>query len=228
MEYLPHDSELKSGVSLWISSVGGGVGANVPFFGRLGVQRAPIEFQFVPKMLSDSRKGSWDEAELIGDEPISTLATTGPRIMSMSWTYIVDEIGNINSGGGLGGALNQLGFGDGVWTIARIKRNLNLLKGYFLQSKIVKNDWVTHSGLVAVLTWPLVGGKGSYTCRMTSVDIKHSENMVGNRNIMFPLRTDVSVDIRLWTNGTTAGAADAKTKAIADLKPTPSFDDLWF
>jgi hypothetical protein len=226
MEYLPHERELISGVSLIINQY-----TNQLNFAQLrgfSLARTPIEFQFMPKILSDSRKGSWDESEVLGREPVSNIATAGPRIMSMRWTYIVEDIGKVPSRN----AINiQNPFFRGIWDIGRIRKNLNVLKGYFLNAKRAHTS--THAGLVCQLTWPLIGGIGTWTCRITSIDIKHSENMVGNRDIMFPVKSDVTIDLRLWTRGTqddidAFGGDNAAIQNVDGMKPQPSFGDLWF
>lgn len=214
MTYLPHDTELKAGIRLEVATAGFQ-------FGIFNFPRLPIEFQFVPKIMSDSRKGSWDEEEVIGQEPVSTLATAGPRIMSMTWTYIVDSLGDKD------GAFGN----NGPWTIPKIKRNINALKGYFVQAKAIQAAGdATHGGLVAYLEWPMVAGKGKWSVRITSVDVKTSDNMVGDRNLMYPVKSDVTIDLRLWTTGilVESGDDDAKVQNVDGLYDMPIYSNMWY
>ena len=48
-----------------------------------------VNFQFPPRILSDNRKGNWNEGDLRGEEPVAVFKNSGPREMTMSWTYIV-------------------------------------------------------------------------------------------------------------------------------------------
>jgi hypothetical protein len=223
-EYLPHDRQLKRGISLILNQDGGLIN-NVLFGLTSGLRALPIEFQFVPKIVSDSRKATWNEHELPNNDAFAApVSTVGPRIMSMQWTYIVDEIGDVPSFNF--GQLFKVANPDGIWTIEKIKRNINALRGYFLTAKTQEDS--SFKGLVARLRWPLLGGIGEWTCRIVSVDVKHSENMVGNDRIMFPLRSDVSIDLRLWTTGYLGNNEDQKTQNVLGQKPLPQFTDLWY
>src|SRR4051812_43998717 len=94
-QYLPHDLELIDSAIIQVNS-GAGVGIN---------------FQFPPKISSDSRKGQWKEEppNPNGAEPIAVYQGASSRQISLDWFYIVD---------------------GGEWTGASISRECRVLRGY--------------------------------------------------------------------------------------------------
>lgn len=176
----------------------------------------PIEFQFPPKLLSDNRRGSWDAYEVPGTEPSANYAASGAREMPLSFTYIVDSYASPTIGPGIG---------SGEWTILRIKNQIMKLRGYY--TVLRPNDADRESYLVE-FSYPWLTGMRNYSCLMRGVDIKHGETLVGSGRNVFPLRTDVVCDLRLWTNGTYDSDT---TKAVQDFKgllPEPKLEDLWY
>lgn len=186
-----------------------------------GTKLTPIEFQFPPRFPSDNRRGTWSEGELRGVEPIAVFSTSGPRIITMNWTYIVD--GN-------------------SWTVWRIQKNISTLRGYWSR---IKNKGGDRKNLVVHLKMWDFGGIDDMTARITSVDVKRSDTLVsyykddalnsplgrrfftqeertpnsaaGARLALhdnYSLRTDVSVDLRLWTR---SNAVDEKANDVVDL-----------
>lgn len=144
----------------------------------------PIEFQFPPKVLSDNRKGNWEKGELRGAEPIAVFATSGPREISLAWTYVVDSYdNNINS-----------------WSIGRITRNVRMLRGYFA---LVRDPGSARKNLTVKLQMWCIGGEKTISARIESINVKYGESLVlppGGKSFQaFPLRTDITVDLRLWT-----------------------------
>lgn len=138
-----------------------------------------VWFQFPPKMTSDSRKGKWEEGELRGYEPVSVFSTSGPREMSLQFTYIV---------------------AGGEWTSQRISDNVHRLRGYFAQ---VRNSAAARNLVVRFRLWKL-GGSTPISCRIKSIDVKHSDTIVvpnGDVTKAYPLRTDVTLELALWTQG---------------------------
>jgi hypothetical protein len=172
-----------------IHGCGTGVGEN----GRVGAnnpegRNVDIEFQFPPKVLTDGRKGNWEEGELPGgQEPIAVFVTSGPRELTLSWTYIIDSHDtNSNS-----------------WTIDRVTRNIRTLRGYFAN---VRDSDVDRDGLVVGFHMWCIGGTAPITARIKSIDVKYGETMVfpprgGLSDRAFPLRTDITVELRVWTKG---------------------------
>ncbi len=150
-----------------------------------------IEFQFPPTIPSDGRKGSWDEGEMRGYEPIATYKTSGPREFSVNYTYIVD---------------------GGEWTTKRISDNIHRIRGYFAQ---VRNGGDQRNLVVQFRMWGF--GGDLISCRIKGVDVKHSDTIVvpdGDPKLAYPLRSDVSVEMRLWTKGVGNNA----DKPVQDLQ----------
>lgn len=180
-----------------------------------------VEFQFPPKILSDNRRGTWLEPELPGTEPVANYKTSGAREISLSFTYVVDSH-----------FTQQFGFqfvpqlGNGQWSIDRIKEQTQKLRGYFTLIKLNNGD---RKSMLVYFKYPFLTGKDDWTCRIKSVDVKHSETLVGEPNNIFPLRTDIIVDLRMWTTGTTESKREVQ--AIQDfvgLSSEPKREDLWY
>lgn len=159
----------------------------------LNGNRQQVEFQYAPKVISDSRKGNWDERDAQGTEPIVNYKASTPRYISLQITY----------------------FNEGnLWNCDRIRRNINLIRGYFQRVEDIKNR--QRNLLVWLRLW-CIGGRDTLTFRMKSCDVKYSETMVAEArtvvgqsgslpasstfNTAFPLRTDVTIDLASWTKG---------------------------
>ena len=167
---------------------------------------AYMEFQFPPKITSDNRKGNWEEGELRGVEPVAVFATSGARDISLKWTYIVD---------------------GGVWTAQRISNNIKKLRGYFAQLKGVAGAPTRTDREALVIQfkmWRHGDPSEPMSARIKSVDVKHGETLVcddvdynvfglgvtkgcGGSDIdgagghIFPLKSDITVDFKLWSSG---------------------------
>jgi len=189
-----------------------------------------MEFQFPPRITSDGRKGSWEEGELRGVEPIAVFKTSGAREISLKWTYIVD---------------------GGKWTAERVSNNVKKLRGYFAQLKGEGGQPVAGSRAALIVKfkmWRHGDPRDYMTARIKAIDVKHGETLVcdtvdGRRtgsgaasgrgagrktfsDAIFPLRTDITVDLRLWSQGSAAKSGD---KPHQDLKGLlPSTPPLWY
>lgn len=137
-----------------------------------------MEFQFPPKILSDNRRGNWQESEARGVEPFSAFKTSGPREFSINATYMVD---------------------NGYWTIDKIHKQITLARGYFARVNLRNST----ENLVVVLKMWAIGGKDTITARIKAVNVKHSETLIGPSDRAYPLRTDITLDMALWTRGAT-------------------------
>lgn len=136
-----------------------------------------LNFQFPPKVASDGRKGNWQEEELRGREPIAIFSTSGPREITLTATYIVD------GSSGLG--------------VDKIHQQIILARGYFARVR----ELATTRNLVCHLKMWHIGGKNEMTCRITNVGVKYGDTLVGSGSEAFPLRTDLTLDLRMWTQG---------------------------
>ena len=170
-----------------------------------------IEFQFPPKILSDGRRGNWTEQEMGGgQEPVAVYKTSGPRTLSLAWTYVVDSDGS--SG----------------WTIPRITKNVRTLRGYFAN---VRDYGSTRDALAVMFKMWCIGGQEEITARIVTVDVKYGEALVYSGSDMrkaYPLRTDIVVDLRVWTKGlrTTSIIGSGKDAVPVDLKTQLGQQDL--
>jgi hypothetical protein len=179
MQYTPADLDLCGAVTLRFEAGAG--------------QRAfTIPFQFPPKIITDSRKAEWNEKSLYGTEPVATLARTGPREISLVCTYIVD---------------------GGKWNTELIARTVRRIRGYV--ARIRQGD--DQRNLVVTFSMWLHGGgdEEPMSCRIRGVDVKHSETQVipfaaggGSPHQAYPLRTDITLDLRIWTKGGPAKVQD--------------------
>lgn len=174
-----------------------------------GPDSGKITFQFPPKMVSDNRRGNWKEGELAGTEPVSVFATSSAREMTLTWSYIVEYT---RSSGG-----NQ-------FDIDFVRRNVNRLRGYFANYRANNQD---RKGLIVRFKYSAITGTYPWTCRIKSVDVKYSDNLIGPPNRVFPLRTDITVDLRLWTEETVSPGSGADVIDLP-LSDHPSFDDYWY
>ena len=154
-----------------------------------------VLFQFPPKILSDNRKGTWEEGEMRGTEPFSTFKTSGPREITLSWTYIVD--GN-------------------EFTTDVIAAQVKAVRGYFAGIRALSNEG---RNLVILFKYILYGSlKNPMSARIKSIDVKHGDTIIcpvgrsgtSDVNRSYPLRTDITVDLRLWTQGGAAKVVDVE------------------
>lgn len=151
-----------------------------------------IEFQFPPKITTDSRKGEWKDQELPGTEPVAVYFKSGPREMLFTCTYIVD---------------------GGIWTTTKVSKMVRTLRGYFARARALGD---TRNLIINFKMW-LYTGQQAMTCRIKSIDVKHSETVVApcsNVDLAYPLRTDIALELRLWTKG-----GGQQTQNLAGLQP---------
>lgn len=170
-----------------------------------------LQFQFPPKILTDSRSATWDEGEVIGREPEANLAKTGARTMALSWTYIVESIDNQQ---------------ESIWTIEKIRTEVNRIRGYMVD---VNPADASRQNLIVMLKHDMITGRGLWSCRIKDVNVKHSDNLMGRAGFVYPQRTDITVDMRLWTTGIEHDGDRLKAvQQIQGLYPEPKFGDLWY
>ncbi len=170
-----------------------------------------ILFQFPPKVPSDNKTGNWNDTQTLFDEPVAVYTTIGPRDITMNLTYIVTDASSpkdfsyTNSVLQGGGDPNYYRNND-PWTAEKIHQQLRRLRGYFNASRtrggIPQANQRFQDSLVLIIKLAGIGGTSEMTGRMTNVNVNYSETLVSSNvasNNLFPLRTDVSIGLRLWT-----------------------------
>ncbi len=194
MQYTKADMDLRDSVYFQFSqNTGKNIGAALDLY---------IWFQFPPKITNDGRKGKWEEGELPGTEPIAVFETSGSREITLTWTYIVD---------------NSSHPGLPKWNSDTVAEMVKRIRGYFAR---VRNGADQRALIVRFKMWNH-GDDQLMTCRVKNIDVKHSDTIVApciNGKIKtqkaFPLRTDISIELRIWTEG---GPVDDKNAALAAL-----------
>lgn len=182
------DNELSKAVSMRFEGAQGGT----------GVQN--VDFQFPPRIISDGKGGSWEERETRGDEPMAYFKTSKSRNIRLEWTYIVGETG---------------GSGESMyWDADRVRNQISGLRGYF--HRMTQNG--KGDGLVVYFKMWNHGGPEEMTCRILQFDIGHGKSIIipaderggADMDKAYPLRTNVSCDLRLWTRAGTAGESGSE------------------
>ena len=182
-----------------------------------------IKFQFPPHVTSDNRKATWNDSAIPNSgDGISIFQSSDPRKFVIETSYIV----NGASSGGI------------TWNGSKITEQLRNLRGYFTLARLNTEKPKT---ACLIRLWG-IGGKKEITARLMNVDIKHGKTWVkeggsgASGGIVsfdgggdwFPLRTDVTIEIAVFTDGTIAGmGAEAGTK----VNHTPGLYQLtqeWF
>lgn len=175
MDYLPHDRSL---IDTSVYTIGIRLkGDNKP---------TNVELQFPPHIQSDGRRGEWKESSggpSAGDK-IAVYTAADPRIISVELTYVVD---------------------GASWTSEKIKKQLQLLRGYF------RNPFIEAAGgtpdnpstsalspMVILLKIWSVGGPSEMSFRLDSVGVRHGKTFVGVGQNAFPLHTVVSLSLKSW------------------------------
>lgn len=149
----------------------------------------PVLFQFPPKVVGDSRGGNWkeDPAGPSAGDVIAVYQNAKPRIVVIEWVYIVDSASQIDGG---------------KFSAARIHDELRKLRGYFrnpyLEGSTTDKGAAANSPMIVGLWMWQIGGNQPMSFRLESSNIKHSSTIVGKGRDAFPLRTDVSVELRSW------------------------------
>jgi hypothetical protein len=164
--------------------------------------RGRILFQFPPRVTSDNRSGEWNEGRLPGNEPVAVHKRDSPRQIRLEWEYIVGE---------RGGADNRL------WDVELVKSQVLSLRNYF--SKEGDHDGSGNRLVGRFKLWK-VGGNRPFCCRIESVDVSHGKTYIVPKvrgvpqpEYAYPLRTDIGIDLRLWTRGGEGGGPEGSEAA---------------
>ena len=204
MEYLPVDSLLASDVIL-VFADDKGQGVLNPNSEKRKAYK--VDFQFPPKITSDSKSGDWDETanNIAFSEPFGVFKGSKPRTISLKWNYIVDS-----SGEGTGNS----------WTTKRIATITQALRGYFGR---MDNAFGNLSFNPTIVYFKMYRHQYSLQkFRIDNVDVSYSENLIvpknddnrkygfvvdaneGNIDVRlqaFPLKTDISLTLKPYPRG---------------------------
>jgi hypothetical protein len=183
------------------------------FINRDDPREGRVSFQFPPKILSDSRSGSWDEGGakgILGMEPFKVFTSANERTFALSWSYIID-----NAPGA-------------TWDSIRVKNEINRIRGYF-SNLLSDRTTANQNKLIVNFNYPLYTGPKTWTCRVTSVDVKYGDCLVTD-GFVHPLRTDITADMRLWVYPNFGGLEEGLVQEIRSIRlnNNPRFTDLWY
>ena len=166
-----------------------------------------VKFQFAPKVTSDNRRGSWEEKDVWGSEPLAYFKASSPRNIGLQITYILD--------------------GE-EWTCETIKQQIKLIRGYFQRG--AEGSRAQAKSMVVKLKLWCIGGSDSLTFRMRSCDVKYSDTMIANgydTSSLFALRTDITLDLASWTAALGGVAGEFRQIGNAgDERPLQDFRGL--
>lgn len=168
--------------------------------------KRPIKFQFPPKITSDCKSGNWDEISIYNFEPFALFMGASARTFSLQWSYIVTN--------------------QNKWSAEQVANEVKGVRDYFYKQAMSKEM------IVKLRIYNVVGqsGPSDVTFRGDSLDVSHSESLVMDNNIVYPLKTDLSLKLKFFLtlnddgiNSSTDAkkAIDSAAKAGADGKTPP-------
>lgn len=180
-----------------------------------------VYFQFPPVVVSDARRVNWNTENLPGKDPIAIYSSNSAREMSLKIEYIVEDESVEN-------------IGD-VWSIGRIKQQINLLKGYFSGVKAESTGSFVASGtMTAYFRHTRITGVEGWSVRIGNVSVSYEGPHIGDGQDSHPLKTIINLDLATVSAGMSGSGKDTP-KAVADskvywdgIKPFPTFEQLWY
>lgn len=151
-----------------------------------------IEFQFAPKILSESNSSRWQESDIFGVEPLRIFWGASGREILVEWEYVAT---------------------DKQWTATKIAGIVRDLKSYFFEFKQTTYPIVELKYMEVIPTVTKF--------RLRNADITYSPEIVDNGGI-YPLHTKVATKLQLATSVGSKDEQQAKMKNNALLPPTPA------
>lgn len=129
-----------------------------------------VDFQFPPRVKSDSNSSLWQEKEQVSIEPVKTHMGSSGRKISMEWEYIAS---------------------DPQWTVPEINKMLRNLRSYFFEfsGEVYPVAAIKCGAVIPVAT----------KFRIMDVSIAYSDELIDNDGIG-PLYYKVTVSLELATN----------------------------
>lgn len=207
---LPADRAIaEDGVKLW--------------FQYRGVSGTYLEFQFPPKITSDSRRLDWDVNKPVpGRDPWATAAGGTPRNFTMKVEYIVEYSDTTSDDQNLGSA--------DKWTPIRIKKNINLVRGYFT-AWLDTDDGTAKYG--ARFKHTLMTGFGEKGVRINGSSLEYDGPMISpnlsasatnSGSVYYPLKTILTIDISTMSSDD----MENPMELLGQFPPFPKFEDYWY
>jgi hypothetical protein len=136
-----------------------------------------IEFQFPPKITTDSKTGLWNKENITGYEPMAWWSGAESRSIVMVSQWVV--------------------YGE-KWTTSKISKIARDLKGHLYLPGVAFSDRAPFVKLKMYNIVPESGGLSTW--RMMNVSFKYSEEMVGVDDNAWPLHTECTMNLELFTN----------------------------
>ena len=176
-ELLPFDAKLAG--YTWLELTGGRNGRGI----------GKIEFQFPPVIKSDSKMGSYIEKDIRNIEPLAIFAGAKAREVELKWTYIIT---------------------GGTWTINKVANLVKGVRGYFYAT-LAEGMSRASNLIVRFRSGSVVGVPGqTWTFRAEGINVAYSDVMVSDGSavgsngvfslgVAFPLRTDLTMKLKLWS-----------------------------
>jgi hypothetical protein len=158
-----------------------------------------IEFQFMPKLKSESNTSTWEESDIWAVEPLKIHKGSGGKKLAMEWEYLAS---------------------DEIWNCGKVAKTLKNLKTYFFE--FTRETYPT-----AKIIYGTSIPSPTYF-RIMDVSITYSDEIIFN-NGMHPLHSRVSVSLELATNVNEPGgkqSSDAEGKLPVDPLSAAIFD--WY
>lgn len=184
-----------------------------------------VEFQFPPTIEGDSRRVNWKTVDIPGRDPLAIYESNSARELTMKIEYIVEDPREEDDTREQRNRVNQ---GVGIWTIGKIKQQINLLKGYFTgvtgAAQAGSRGFTAGGSMTAYFWHTRITGTSAWSVRIGNVNCTYSGPQIGQGGASYPLKTIVNLDIASVSFGT-----PENPEAYWDgLKPFPEFEDLWY
>ena len=180
-----------------------------------------VQFQFPPIIKSDSKSFNWNEIDIKNIEPMATFQGAKARVIDLKWVYVVT--------------------GQSGWSAKKISDMVKSIRGFFYQQIMAQfagdnppavtpeastggppkpvNNYAK-SLIVRFNAYNVVGigtQDGQIAFRSEGVDITHSDVIIDDNSGTYPLKTELSMKLKLWTQG--EGADKKPMDATPGLSP---------
>lgn len=159
-------------------------------------KRYKIDFQFPPKIISESNSATWKPDNVMGAQPINIHEGSSGRAMIVEWEYIAT---------------------DNVFTPKNIAKMLQMLKSYFFEFDFGKvGSWMpviifNYSGVMS----------GNPSFRVINTSITYGPEMIAQDGVFFPLHSIVNISMELATQGAGKGGTPATQSFARNLRREP-------